>query len=142
MTTRTGQCLCGAITMSARTDAKEVEACHCRMCQRWTGSALIALEVGADALQIEGAESLAIYSSSSWAERGFCRTCGSCLFYRVTAPGDHQGKHYVPVGVFDDVEGLRLAGEIFHDRRLGVFEYAGETRKKTEAEVMAEFGGG
>jgi hypothetical protein len=28
------------------------------------------------------------YASSEWAERGFCGTCGSCLFYRLKGEDD------------------------------------------------------
>ena len=140
MKERTGKCLCGAVTVTA-TIPDEAHACHCRMCQRWTGSALVSVEAAADAVSFGGEENIATHASSAWAERGFCKVCGSGLFYRVTAPGPHQGKHYFPVAIFDDTDGMKLVGEIFYDCRHGVFEYAGDTHKKTQAEVMAEFGG-
>ncbi len=140
MKERSGNCLCGAVKVTA-TLGDEVHACHCRMCQRWTGSALLSIEAPADAVSFDGAENISCHASSPWAERGFCKICGSGLFYRVTAPGPHEGKHYLAVAIFDDTDGMKLVGEIFHDRRLGVFEYAGNTHKKTEAQVLAELGG-
>lgn len=140
---RAGQCLCGAVRFSVRGAEADVGACHCKMCQRWTGSALLTVTVPAEGFEVlAGEDELKTYASSPWAARTFCDTCGSGLYYEVTAPGPHQGARYLAAGTLDDLEGLRLGHEIFHDRRSPVFDYAGDTTKKTEAEVMAEFGGG
>ncbi len=139
----TGQCLCMSVRFTLDLpEGKAVAACHCKMCQRWTGSAFLALATAPDAITFEGEENIQTYASSDWAERSFCRKCGSGLFYRVTAPGKHHGKRYVSVGLLDDPGELSLAVEVFYDRKSSAFEFAGNTTKKTEADVMAEFAGG
>ena len=40
----TGQCLCGAVTITATPQAESVSACHCSMCRRWSGAALWVLD--------------------------------------------------------------------------------------------------
>tara|TARA_R110002051_G_scaffold67323_2_gene121828 strand:+ start:2857 stop:3138 length:282 start_codon:yes stop_codon:yes gene_type:complete len=91
-------------------------------------------------MSIEGLDRLTTYTSSPWAERAFCGTCGCSIFYRVTAPGPHQGTYHVGLGTMDDTSGISLTEEIFIDRKPQGYAFAGDTRKMTEAEVMAMFG--
>ncbi len=41
------------------------------------------------------------FQSSDWAERGFCDTCGSNLWYRITAEGPGHGQYNFAAGLFD-----------------------------------------
>ena len=41
-------------------------------------------QVMPDQITWSGADNLATYTSSDWAERGFCKICGSSLFWRLT----------------------------------------------------------
>ena len=81
-----GQCLCGAITLTTP-DQKTVDACHCGMCRRWGGGPALGVACGSD-VQIDGGDKLITYRSSDWAERAFCGTCGTHMFYRVLATND------------------------------------------------------
>jgi len=112
------------------------------MCRRWTGG--VFLTVGTDAVTWEGEDHIQTYTSSAWAERGFCRTCGTNLFYRVTAPGKMEGMTALMFGSLNDPEGLEIATELFVDRRPATYALVGEADHKrlTEAEVLALFGGG
>ncbi len=138
---KSGQCLCGGVKITLDEVPGKVGACHCGMCRRWTGSVFMSVPAQPGKITIAGEENLKAYASSPWAERVFCRECGTGLFYRVTAPGKYHGVRYVSVGLFDDPSGLQLESEIFYDRRSKVFEFAGDLEQKTEAEVMAEFAG-
>lgn len=135
----TGKCICGAVSFTIRDLKTEFTACHCKMCQRWAGSALLAFAVPPETVAFEGNHNIKTYKSSDWAERGWCDKCGSNIFYRVTAPGAYQGTHHMPVGLLDDAAGMTLVSEIFYDRRSPAFAFAGETKKLTEADVMAMF---
>jgi len=84
----------------------------------------------------EGQDAIAVYPSSAWAERGFCKHCGSPLFYRMKS----DGSYHLPVGLLDDTEGLTLVNEIFIDRKPSLYSFAEKTHQMTEAEVMAMFG--
>lgn len=139
MVDKTGQCLCGAVKFTLRDVKTEFGGCHCKMCQRWTGSALLAITVPADTITIDGVENVKTYQSSEWAERSWCDKCGSGVWYRVTSPGPYGGTYHVPVGLLDDPSGMTLKTEIFVDVRNPAFSYAEDTKKMTGAEVMAQF---
>jgi hypothetical protein len=50
-----GGCLCGAVRYTAEADPTSTTVCHCRDCQKFTGSAFAALvRVSKEALTIEG----------------------------------------------------------------------------------------
>ncbi|MEO3417233.1 GFA family protein [Roseovarius sp. CAU 1744] len=136
---KTGSCLCGAVRYTAISEIAEAGACHCSMCRKWSGGVYIGIRVPADALKIEGAENLSVFTSSDWAERAFCSTCGSSLYYRVTAPGPHHGTYHIGMGTLDDASGVEVTEEIFTDLRPRGYAFAGELKGKTEAEVMAMF---
>ena len=76
--TLTGHCLCGAVTIRVAGDHDpRVGACHCRMCQRWSGGLFLCFDAPAASVTVEGP--VARYRSSPFAERAFCATCGSHL---------------------------------------------------------------
>ena len=138
--TLNGACLCGAVTFDARNVPAEFGACHCKMCQRWAGSALLAVTVKREDVTFAGAEALSVAQTSDWAERAWCNRCGSGLYYRVTAEGAHWGAYEIPIGLFDDPSGMRMTREIFIDRKSDAFEFAGDRERLTEAEVLTLYG--
>ena len=79
-----GGCQCGAVRYDVAPGPSFASICHCRMCQRATGSPFAALlKVAADRVTWHG--SPGVFASSNIAERGFCPACGTPLFYRQTA---------------------------------------------------------
>lgn len=139
MSARTGGCLCGAVRFTAA-ELGNFGVCHCRMCQRWAGSALFGVSVKPEHMTIEGAEMIGVYASSDWASRHFCTRCGSGLWYRYDPKGDGGGSYEVPVGLLDDGNGLELRREIFIDRKPDSFALAGDQKRLTKVEVEALFG--
>jgi hypothetical protein len=105
MTTRaTGRCLCGAVTYQAEIPEKPVYAglCHCRDCQRYTGTAFASsVMVPKAGVTIEG--ELRFYASKTergtTMERGFCPICGSGVLYRSDAWPD---QYVLAAGTLDD----------------------------------------
>lgn len=132
-----GRCLCGAVTVTAEGIRPHVHACHCGMCRKWAGGPGMAAECEGG-VRFTGGESVTNYGSSDWAERGFCATCGTHLYYRLKGT-EH---YFLPVGLFDTGLEPVLSEEVYYDHKPAYYAFAGETKKKTEAEVMAEFSGG
>ncbi|MGI9464833.1 MAG: GFA family protein [Aestuariivirgaceae bacterium] len=98
MAKMTGGCQCGAVRYELTNPPRRASICHCRMCQRATGSymAPLANVVMSDFVVTKG--ELAIYPSSPVAERGFCRACGSPLTFRYTELDDIS----VTIGSLDE----------------------------------------
>lgn len=130
--------MCGAVSYKAEVH-QEISICHCGMCRQWCGGPLLA--VGTDRIAWDGEDNMTVITSSAWAERAFCNKCGSSLFYRVTADGKHKGFTSLAFGTLDDQTGFEAKREFFIDKKPAVYEFAGERKKMTEAEVMAAFGG-
>jgi hypothetical protein len=129
-----GKCLCGAVRFTATGVEPHFHACHCGMCRRWSGGAPF-LAVSAASVQFEGVENLGRYESSDWAQRGFCRLCGSSLFYFLKPAQTYA----LGVGAFDDASAFDFAREIFIDHKPASYAFAGERPRLTEAETLAEF---
>lgn len=79
----TGGCQCGAVRYALLSEPTEPSICHCRMCQKAFGSYIAPLAgvPMADLVWTRGEPGR--FRSSDIVERGFCRVCGTPLFYRV-----------------------------------------------------------
>lgn len=132
----TGKCLCGAVRFEAEGVDTHAHACHCDMCRAWSGGPLLAVSAGA--VRWSGESDLARYDSSEWGARGFCRRCGSSLFYHLK-PAD---QYLLCLGAFDDQSPFALAGEIFVDRNPGGYAFAGEHPRQTGEEFLASLESG
>jgi len=95
ISTMKAKCLCGNVSLEVEHD-KHVHACHCGMCRIWGSGATFSL-IAAKPPKIDG-ENIARYHSSEWAERAFCKNCGTHLFYHFL-PND---SYFVFAGLFAD----------------------------------------
>src|SRR5690554_929019 len=136
-----GRCMCGAVSFEAEPTEMEAHACHCEMCRRWTGSALISVSVAPKAIQFNGAEHIRRFQSSDWAERAWCGTCGLHLYYHLTGGTPEQETYEVTLGLFDAPDGIALTSEIFIDCKPAGYAFAGERKTMTRAETLEMFGG-
>ena len=140
MSARAGQCMCGEVRFTAQDVPQEFGTCHCKMCQRWLGSALLGVTIAEKNLSWQGENNIATLQSSGWAERAWCSKCGTGLWYRVTADGPLNDNYEIPIGIFDDAEGFKMTREIFIDRKPDAFAFQGEHELLTEAQVFALYG--
>ena len=129
-----GSCLCGAVGIDAESMSKNVGACHCSMCRKWTGGPLLAVDCK-DKVKFSGFDNVSVFSSSEWAERGFCSKCGTHLFYRLK----QSGQHIIPAGIFDLDAELNFDHQIFIDEKPSYYCFSNETKNMTGEEVFAEF---
>ena len=128
---RTGRCLCGAVTITvAGVHDPAPGACHCRMCQRWTGGLFMAFEVAADAVRVEG--EVTRFASTDFAERAFCPRCGSHLWMRDTV-SETEPYDLMP-GLFDEALDWPLRSEIYVDKAMASLRLAGDHPRSTAAE--------
>ncbi len=130
-----GRCLCGAVTI--RVDGAHdprAGACHCRMCQRWSGGLFLCFDAKASAVSVEGP--VARYASSPFAERAFCPSCGSHLWMRDLEVED--GDFGLMPGLFDAARDWPLRSEIYTDRAMASARLAGDHPRATRAEYEAK----
>jgi len=84
----TGGCYCGAVRYEADVFLHSAYYCHCTTCQKTSGQpAEIAVPVKVGSLRFTNEQPL-YYTSSDWAERGFCKHCGSRMIFRPLATDD------------------------------------------------------
>ena len=126
-----GRCLCGVVTFAADDVESGLHICHCSMCRRWAGGPTFS--TAAKGVVFRGGENIQRYSSSAWAERGFCKICGSSLFYRLKEPD----QYVLSMGAIDDQGSLRIASEIYVDDKPPGYAFAGTHPRLTGEEFLA-----
>ncbi|MEC9376164.1 MAG: GFA family protein [Pseudomonadota bacterium] len=131
MMSATGQCLCGAVTYIAKDVHYALHSCHCKMCQRWYGGPAFAAPVGS--ITFNGEEFIRRYNSSDWAERGFCKNCGTGLFFRMK----ETDRYFVGMGTFDDLALFKLSGEIYIEHKPSAYDFVGDHPRMTGEEFTA-----
>lgn len=104
-----GGCLCGEVRYEVRGPLRPVVACHCSQCRRTTGHFLASTAAKREHVALRRETGLAWYASSEAARRGFCRHCGSTLFW------DGRGRDTISIaaGTLDAPTGLKLVQHIF-----------------------------
>ena len=107
------------------------------MCQRWAAGPFFTVSCG-DSVVFESDDDLEVYRSSDWAERGFCRKCGSSLFWKLQGKSDYQ----VSMLSIDGEKNFPFKVEIFIDEKPDNYAFANDTKKMTGAEAMAFFTAG
>ena len=89
-------------------------------------------------IQITNATGLAWYKSSDIARRGFCRDCGSGLFYELF---DHDATGIL-AGSLDQPTGLETIGHIFVAEKSDYYEIDDELPKfdaSSNGELVDDF---
>lgn len=131
---KTGHCLCGNVTISTTAPTDEYSTCHCEMCRRWASAPNMDFSFE-DNIEISGQEHIALYKSSDWGERGFCKNCGTNLFYHLL----DKNHYYVSIGLFAGSTDPKMKEQIFIDRKPSGYSFEQKTKNYTEEEVFALF---
>jgi hypothetical protein len=111
----TGGCQCGAIRFALSAPPAKISICHCRMCQKASGSpfASFAEILNEDFAWTRGKPSA--FRSSTLAERDFCPSCGTPLsFRRIDGP-----KIEIMIGAFYRPDRLVPTRQYGTESRLG-----------------------
>jgi hypothetical protein len=129
MTTFTGGCLCGRVRYTASAAPAFTGICHCRNCQRFTGSAFeLVLGFPKEAVQIEGERK--IYQDTSDAGRplfrGFCPNCGSSVTSEVTTMPNML---MILGGTLDDPSSVQPGMELFCSSAQPWLSLGGERKR-------------
>jgi hypothetical protein len=113
MTAHEGGCLCGNIRYAARSQPSRLTICHCRFCQRATGSAFLVEPIFTKSEFGVIAGQPTIYrhrseGSGKMVDVHFCANCGTKLFLTFERFPDVVGAYG---GTFDDPSWFQLPAE-------------------------------
>ena len=108
---RHGRCLCGAVTFKITGKLRNVLVFHCSQCRRSSGHLWAATAAPVETIEIDCQNTFSWYRSSSKAKRGFCRRCGSSLFWQL----DGSTSMSVAAGSLDVPTGLSTQEHIYCD---------------------------
>lgn len=108
MVVHKGSCLCGTVSFTVTGDLSPPDACHCNMCRKQSGHYFASTDIAKSLLTIIGEEDVIWFKSSEKVRRGFCRQCGSTLFW------DPVFRDWIAIamGAFDTSTATRLAKHI------------------------------
>jgi hypothetical protein len=112
-----GSCLCGKVTYSCDAEPLATAACHCKDCQKQTGTAFsIVVAVPRDTLDIRG-DSLGSFTTVGTDTgrevlRQFCRECGSPI---VSLGAAAPALAFIKAGTLDDTSWLDPQMHIWSD---------------------------
>lgn len=116
----TGGCFCGAVRYEARAPLTGVAYCHCSKCRRWHGHVGAYTAVDREAFVVTEGRGLAWHQLSETVRRGFCRECGSSLFFDETT----DPKISMCPGSLDAPTGVREKVHIYVGSKGDYYEIA------------------
>ena len=101
-------CLCGAVAFSLPGPTGDIVACHCTQCRKLSGHYAASFDADETALRYMSRKSLAEYETPAGGRRGFCKTCGSSLYFRSV-----KGEFSIEAGAVTGPTGGQLTEHIF-----------------------------
>ena len=125
--------MCGAVTVKSVMAEPALRACHCDMCRRQNSGAFMSIANDPQNVTVNGP--VEVFRSSEWAERAFCKTCGSTLWYGTV----HDGARHLSAGLFENAGGAPLKLEFFSDKCPDGYAFAGDHKRLTTEDTIALF---
>lgn len=116
-----GSCLCGAVTFEVEGALRGPDACHCTICRKVSGHIYAGTDVKRANVTIHGEEHVTWYRSSEKVRRGFCKTCGTNLFFDPPPERDWLG---IAMGAFDSPTDTKLVVHIYTANKGDYYEIA------------------
>jgi hypothetical protein len=121
-----GGCLCGALRFEVRGPLREVVNCHCGQCRKFHGHFGAYTSAAAKDISVTGYRHLKWYRSSNFARRGFCKECGSSLFWERLKSGTIS----IAAGTLEAPTRLKTIQHIFVDH-MGDYYKIGDKLKRS-----------
>ncbi|MCF1485518.1 GFA family protein [Agrobacterium vitis] len=109
------KCSCGKLSAVATGEPRKVSACHCKSCQRRTGSPFgVAVFFERSEVVIAGESRTYVRSGDSGMNLTFhfCSDCGSSVYW---LPEFRPGLVAVALGCFEDAERFELDQSVYNE---------------------------
>ena len=129
-----GACLCGAVEVKVSPKNREIGTCHCTMCRKWSGGPYMAVDCG-EKVEISAGDNLSVYKSSQWAERVFCKLCGTLIAWRL----QEGGENHVSANLFEESRNFDLGMQVFIDEKPANYNFLETTKTMTGPDLFAMF---
>ena len=129
-----GRCLCGAVTFTIKGELRQVLVCHCSQCRRSSGHQWAATAAPVEAIEIDCQNTLSWYRSSSKAKRGFCRRCGSSLFWQL----DGSTSLSIAAGSLNLPTGLSTQEHIYFENASDYYRVHPDEQIRTSTKIEFE----
>lgn len=104
-----GSCGCGSVTFTVKGKVNDVVWCHCSKCLRFHGAPGAYATAPRGAIVFERRDGLSWWDASPTVQRGFCRQCGSSLFFSDS----NEATLAICAGAFASPTGLESSSHIF-----------------------------
>lgn len=105
-----GSCQCGKITFELWDFSPEYSVCHCTECRKWTGGFYACIAAKKGHYKISGSQHITWYLKNPKSEQGFCKNCGSAIFWRKNPDADYLD---FAIGMLDNPDQLTAKHHIF-----------------------------
>lgn len=120
-----GRCLCGAVSLQGETDRKDVTVCHCGQCRKWSGRLRASVNAPHERHEVSDAQyALGWHRASPHVRRGFCKICGSALFWHGDGLDDQKERIAIAAGAMDAPTALALEEHIYVADKGDYYEIA------------------
>jgi hypothetical protein len=118
-----GGCLCGEVRYEVQGPLRNVINCHCSKCRRTHGHLAAYTSVRREYLLLTRQGGLKWYRSvtdeTPNVHRGFCKECGSSLFWDPKGIGDNIA---ISAGSLDSTTGLKTIGHVWVSQAGNYYE--------------------
>ena len=134
-----GRCRCGACRYKIATETlPRVYACHCHICQRWTGSAFSLQALVAES-QLAVTGPIVVYALATEDRTSVQRFCGTCHTRIYNTNTRRPGIAVVRAGTLDRSEDLECVAHIFTAYRQRWVSIPTDVPSWPEAAPAADF---
>ncbi|WP_026988789.1 GFA family protein [Fodinicurvata fenggangensis] len=131
----TGGCQCGKVRYRISAGLERPHICHCRMCQKASGTPFMAFAEVASSDFAWTREEPSWFRSSEAVERGFCSACGTPLHFRYVG----SDKLDITLASLDEPNLVQPEEEVGCEGRLSWIDLIGQLpRSTTEATTPPE----
>ena len=134
MTKRTGACACGAVRYEVAGDPLLMHNCHCKGCQRLTGSAFKMGSYWSENVVKTIQGDMTTYTrtadSGRTVQSKFCKVCGSTVVTMAEAQPD---RICLAVGTFDDTTWITSPNNIYCTSKQKWYQLPEGALKKSQA---------